>query len=98
MQVQSLEKEKKKKVPASHARGCRHQELLQGLSQPQGHVEVGGVFCQKEIKSSVGATTTAKCARVVELVRKRTADAEKKKVGSFSGGREPVQLITIAAS
>lgn len=43
-------KRKEKKVPASHARGCRHQELLQGLSQPQGHVEVGGVFCDNRKK------------------------------------------------
>lgn len=44
-------KRKEKKVPASHARGCRHQELLQGLSQPRGHVEVGGVLFAKNEKA-----------------------------------------------
>jgi hypothetical protein len=55
-----------------------------------------GAFATK--KKAMEAQTTAKCARDVELARKKTADAEKKKAGSFSGGREPVQLITIAAS
>lgn len=46
MQVQNLEK--KKRVPVSYARGCRHQELLQGYPSPEGHVEVAGVFGKKE--------------------------------------------------